>query len=190
MKRRSIVQHNYSLMNKLLLQTFTEILDSQSNILATWHVTNKAIEASSYIKSSGNLCFCNSWNKQWTFMKIICVVLVCIVIIHNPANGYQQLGGISSSFLWNNGMHLPNYMAQHPQAYSKTMNTVWTAASSWGAYTIICMVHTFVYVYNALLYIYCVHIWSMHRYKKHLCQDHKININLLKLDGYCMYCQF
>ena len=46
-------QGNYSDMNKLLSQTFTEILYSQSNILATRHVTNKPFETSSYIKFSG-----------------------------------------------------------------------------------------------------------------------------------------
>jgi len=31
----------------------------------------------------------------------------------NLANGYQQLGGTSSSCLWNSGVPIPNYMAPH-----------------------------------------------------------------------------
>jgi hypothetical protein len=116
------------------------------------------------MKSTGTLCLWNSWNRPWTIKKIICIEVVCIMTICNPENDYQQLGITSSSFLWNTGMHLPNYMAPHHQAYSKTMNKSGWMASSMGVYTA-CTVHTFIYVYNALLYVQCVHIWGMHGYK-------------------------
>jgi len=50
----------------------------------------------------------------------------CIMTIHNLANGYQQLEGMSSSCLRNTGMYLPKYMAPHHQTHSKTMKTILT----------------------------------------------------------------
>lgn len=36
-------------------------------------------------------------------------------------------------------------------------------------------VHTFIYVHNALLYIYYVYVLCIHKTKSRLCHDHKIN---------------
>jgi hypothetical protein len=106
MKRRSSVQHNYSVMNKLLLQISTQVHDSQSNILATWHVTNKLSKLLLISKPVSHSYFRNSWTREWWYRKVICIVVFCILTICNLANGYQQLGGISSSCLWNIAMHL------------------------------------------------------------------------------------
>jgi hypothetical protein len=67
-------------------------------------------------------------------------------------------------------------MATHQEAHYKTMNNVGKAASRGVP---IQYVRTFICVYNALLYIHCVCILGMHKHKKHLCQDHKINTKLL-----------
>jgi MFS superfamily sulfate permease-like transporter len=138
MKRRSSVQHNYSVMNKLLLQTFTQVLDLLSNILAIWHVTKKLSKLLLIANLAAHSYFCNSRTRQRWYRKLICIVVFCIMTIHNLANGYQELGGTSSSFPWNTGMYLPNYMASHHQVHNKTMNKVDKSASSGGAYTV-CM---------------------------------------------------
>jgi len=76
-------------------------------------------------------------------------------------------------------------MAPHHQALYKTVNKVGKVVSSVGAYTVC----TYIHVYNAVLHMQCVHILCMHKHKKHLCQDHKINTNLLKHVSYYTYCQ-
>jgi hypothetical protein len=61
-------------------------------------------------------------------------------------------------------------MSCHQHGHSQTRNTGGVGASIAGAYS---YVHTFMCVYNGLLY--SVDIQRMYKREKRLCQDHKIN---------------